>query len=183
MTNLFENIADIIKTTVDGEDKPPLHLGEAFACWLYLSTLHEEVPSLDIALNTTKDRDLIELIQEAKKLGQSQMDKLEKFMIDESIPLGMSSEVKPKTDPAAIPPGVKLTDYEMANYLSAKVVSNTTLCATNMNQSIRTDMGLLWLKFFGEKAQFGFKLKTTMRKRGWIKNPPSYLPNGVGENN
>ncbi len=183
MTNIFENITDFIKTTVDGEDKPPLHIGEAFGCWLYLSALHEEVPGLDIALNTTKDRDLIELIQESKKLGQSQLDKLEKFMINEGIPLGMSSEPKPKSDSASIPPGVKMTDYEIANFISAKIVSNTTLCATNMNQSIRSDMGLLWLSFLGEKAQFGFKLKTVMRKRGWIKNPPSYLPSGSDKNN
>lgn len=183
MTNIFENIVDYIKQTVDGEEKPPLHIGEAFGCWLYISTLHEELPALDIALNTTEDQDLIELIQESKKLANSQLQKLEKFMIDEGVPLGIASEMKPKTDPAAIPPGAKMTDYEIANFLSVKAVSNSTLCATNMNQSIRADMGYLWLKFFGEKAQYGFKLKETMRKRGWIKNPPSYLPNGVGGNN
>jgi hypothetical protein len=183
VTNIFENITDFIKTTIDGEDKPPLHIGEAFGCWLYISTLHEEVPVLDIALNTTKDRDLIELIQECKKLGQSQLDKLEKFMIDEGIPVGIASESKPKANSSTVPPGAKMTDYEIANYISVKIVTNTALCVGNMNQSIRTDMGVLWLKFLGEKAQFGFKVKTVMRKRGWIKNPPSYLPSGAGNKN
>jgi len=81
MTNILENITDFIKTTIDGEDKPPLHIGEAFGCWLYIATLHEEIPAMDIALNTTKDQDLIELVQESKKLGQSQLKQLEVFMV------------------------------------------------------------------------------------------------------
>jgi len=183
VTNIFENMADFIKTTVDGEAKPPLHIGEAYGCWLYTSTLHEEIPTLDIALNTTRDKDLTELIQESKKLGQSQLKQLEEFMVNAGIPLGITSETKPKSNSGDIPPGVMMSDYEIANYLSIKITANTLMCTTNMNQAIRADMGGLWLKLFGEKAQFGFKVKTVMRKRGWVKIPPSYLPSGVTPKN
>ncbi|MFA1819241.1 DUF3231 family protein [Virgibacillus oceani] len=179
MTNIFENIADFVKTTVDKEPKPPLHIGEAYGCWLYIAALHEEIPALEIGLNTTFDKDLTELLQESKKLGESQLKQLEKYMIDEGVPLGNTSEHKPKADSNSIPPGTKMTDFEIANFISIKIASNIVLASTNMSQSTRSDMGVLWLKFLGEKAQFGFKVKTVMRKRGWLITPPSYSPNGV----
>ncbi|WP_059103241.1 DUF3231 family protein [Shouchella shacheensis] len=183
MANVFEVLRDYVKTTMDNEPKNPPHIGEAYGCWLYFSTLAEELPILETALNTTMDDELIQLTEEAKKLGESQLKRVETFMLKEGIPLSRSSEHKPPSDPNSVPLGVKTTDYEIANVISVKVATNITMCATNLSQSIRSDIGLMWTELQSEKAMYGMKLKTAMRKRGWIKVPPYYSPPGLPKSN
>jgi hypothetical protein len=159
LTNIFETFVDYIKTTIDNEPKAPPHIGEAMACWLYFTALAEEVPVLEAALNTTTDDELIILVQEAKELGNNQMKRIRDFMINEGIPLSRTSESKPKSQPNSVPLGVKLTDAEIANGLSMKIHTNIIMCATNMSQSIRNDIGLMWTNFLYQKSIMGFKLK------------------------
>jgi hypothetical protein len=179
MANLLGNLVDYIRTTFDNEPKSPPNIGEAYGCWIYYSALAEEIPAIEVGLNTTTDDELIQLLNEGMSLGNSQLKQLKAFMINEGIPLSRSSENKPKSDPNSIPLGVKTTDYEIANFLSIKVATNIIMCGNNISQSIRSDIGLMWMEFLVEKAQYGFKLKTAMRKRGWVKVPPFYYPPGI----
>ena len=39
------------------------------------------------------------------------------------------------------------------------------MCSTNMGQSIRTDIGLMWLKFHTEKVILGSKIKILMQQK------------------
>lgn len=103
-------------------------------------------------------------------------------MVEEGIPLSKTSETRPKSDPNSIPLGAKMTDDEIANFISIKIATNIVMCATNMSQSIRNDMGLMWARFQAEKMVFGMELKTAMRKRGWLKVPPYYYPPGAPKN-
>ncbi len=178
MANIFEALVDYMKKTYDDEPKTPLHVGEVMGCWLYYTALAEEIPALEICLNTTIDDELSIIVKEGKDLGESQLNRLEAFMLEEGIPLPRADAHKPKTDPNAIPPGVKATDNEIANLLSVKVVSNILMCATNMTQCIRGDMEKIWVELQSEKMLYGSKLKMLMRKRGWIKVPPYYTPSG-----
>lgn len=179
MPKIFEAVLDYLKTTYDNEPKPRPHIGEAMGCWLYFSAIAEEIPMLESCINTTTDDDLLKLLREAKNLAEHQRNILQSFMINEGIPLSQTSESKPKSDPNSIPLGVKATDEEMANLISAKVATNIVMCSTNMSQSIRNDIGLMWARFHVEKMIYGMELKTTMRKRGWIKVPPYYYPPGA----
>lgn len=179
MPNIFEAIFDYIKTTYDNEPKSRLHIGEAMGCWLYFTALAEEVPVLEASLNTTTDDELIKLLKKAKNLGEHQINILKSFMINEGIPLSQVSESKPKSDPNNVPLGVKATDEEIANFISAKVAANIVMSSTNMSQCIRNDISLMWARFHTEKLVYGMELKTAMRKRGWLKVPPYYFPPGA----
>jgi hypothetical protein len=183
MPNIFEAVIDYIKTTsFDNEPKPRPHIGEAMGCWLYYTAIAEEIPALEASLNTTTDDDLINLVIRSKKLAHHQKSILEKFMIDEGIPLSPIAQSKPKSDPNSVPLGVKVTDDEIANFVAIKVASNIVMCSTNMSQSVRNDIGLMWARFHAEKMIFGMELKTAMRYRGWIKVPPYYYPPGAPGN-
>lgn len=179
MPNVFEAVFDYLKTSFDTEPKPRPHIGEAMGCWLYYTALAEEVPVLEASLNTTTDNELINLVKKSKNLGEHQLNILKSFMINEGIPLSQGSESKPKSDPNSIPLGAKMTDEEIANFISAKIATNIIMCSTNMSQCIRNDIGLMWLRFHSEKLVFGMELKTAMRKRGWIKVPPYYYAPGA----
>lgn len=182
MPNKIEALFEYLRTRFDTEPKSRLHIGEAMGCWLYYTAITEEIPALETAFNTTTDNVLIELIKEAKRLATHQKNQLEDFMINEGISLPDTSEHKPKSDPNSVPLGVKTTDTEIANLISAKIASNIVICSTNISQSIRSDVGLMWIRFHSEKAIFGMDLKTKMREHGWIKVPPYFYPPGAPNN-
>lgn len=179
MTNLLETASSVIRTLVDDDPRPPMHVGEVMMCWTYLATLRESVSYLEAALNTTTDRELKRAVEDSKRQCDAHADKLRSFMLGDGITLPPSPEPKPGSDPNAVPLGAKLTDEEIANGLSLKTTS-LILSATNaLTQSVRTDVGLLFMDFLNEKIAFGATLKELMRRRGWIKVPPYYYPPGL----
>ncbi|MCY9659701.1 DUF3231 family protein [Paenibacillus chondroitinus] len=179
MTNILETVLDVMKTLVDNEPKPPLHIGEAMTCWTYLTMLEEEIASVQIGLNTTTDIELLDALHGSMEIATAQSNIIRDFMLREGVSLPPVSEKKPQSDPLTIPMGVKLTDDEIANALSIKVVANYMMCATGAVQSVRNDVGFMFASFQAEKLKYGASLKTLMRKRGWMKIPPYYVPNGL----
>jgi len=182
LPNKIEALFDYLITRFDTEPRSRLHIGEAMGCWLYYTALAEEIPVLESALNTTTDNVLIELIKDGTKLCTHQIKILEDFMIKEGIALPDTSAHKPNSDPNSVPLGVKPTDLEIANLISAKVATNIVMCSSNISQSIRSDIGLMWIRFHSEKAIYGMDVKTKMREHGWIKVPPYYYPPGAPNN-
>jgi hypothetical protein len=178
MINIMETINDVMKSiTVQDEDQP-LHVGEVMACWIYLAGLELAKVSVQAGINTTTDDELKAILEEDMKLGTSQRERLHDFMIKEGITLPPAPEDMPNSDPKSIPLGVKLTDDVIANELSLKIISLIMRAACAASESIRTDVGLLFIQFQAEKFAFAARLKDLMRKRGWIKVPPFYVPPG-----
>ncbi|WP_456276338.1 DUF3231 family protein [Bacillus sp. AK128] len=179
MSNPFEAVWNTLKTIVDHEDKAPLHVGEVMSFWTYLTVLDEAIRYEEVGLNTTTDDEVKELLVDAKKLCESQSQRLSSFMQKEGIPLPPGPKKKPLSEPNEIPLGVKFTDDEIANGVSLKVAAAGMECALGNSQSIRSDVGLIWTEFYAELLTFGATTKTLLRKRGWIKVPPYYSPPGL----
>ena len=154
MVNIMETIMDAMKSmTVQDEDQP-LHVGEVMGCWMYLAGLELAKVSVQAGINTTTDDELKAILEEDMKLGTSQRERLHDFMIKEGITLPPAPEDMPKSDPNSIPLGVKLTDEVIANELSLKIVSLIMRAAGAASESIRTDVGLLFIQFQAEKLAF-----------------------------
>lgn len=181
MTNPIKALTDFVRTLTD-DYKPPLHIGEAMACWTYVAMMDESSIYLQAALNTTQDHDLLASLQDSLNQCQNQTMKLKQFMKEQGIPLPPVSSQKPKSDPSSIPLGVKLTDDEIANGVSAKTISAMLTCASGAAQSIRSDVGMIWIEFLGEKMMYGMTLKKLMIEKGWLKVPPPFTPPGSPHN-
>ncbi|GAA0316896.1 hypothetical protein GCM10008967_04350 [Bacillus carboniphilus] len=181
MANPFEAVWNILKTTLDNMDEPhtPLHVIEVGDCWTYLALIEEFIRYEEVGLNTTNDDEVIEMLTDVIKTCESQVRKLSKFMREEGLPLPEVTSAKPKSDHNDIPLGVKLTDDEIANGMSFKVVSCLQFCAKGQVDAIRNDIAIIWLEFFTEWVAIGTTIKTLMRKRGWLKVPPYYYPPGA----
>ncbi|MGP4080468.1 DUF3231 family protein [Pseudalkalibacillus sp. R45] len=179
MPNPFEAVWNTLKTLVDNEPKNPLHVGEVMGIWTYLTVINEAIRYEEIALNTTTDNEVKNLLIDAKKLCESQSQKLSNFMEKEGIPLPLTQPKKPISDSNEVPLGTKLTDDEIANGVSLKIVTAATECAIANSQTIRTDVALIWTEFYTEMLTFGATTKTLLRKRGWLKVPPYYYPPGL----
>jgi hypothetical protein len=130
----------------------------------------------EIGLNTTTDDEVKVMLNDAYKLCKSQADRLEAFLKKEGIPLPATTPPKPNSSPNHIPAGVRFTDDELANGVSIKVALGIVECATGQVQSIRTDVGLMWIEFQSEMLAFSATLKSMLRQRGWLKVPPFFYP-------
>jgi hypothetical protein len=178
MVNILEAAIITIKSLTDEEKPQPLHVGEVMACWIYLTGLEVAKITVQAGINTTNDEDLKTMFKEDLELNLSQRERLYNFMLKEGITLPPAHENLPHSDPNSIPLGVKLTDDLLANELSFKIVSLIIRAAGANAEAIRTDFGLMFLKFQAEKVILGAKLKQVMTKRGWIKIPPLFIPPG-----
>lgn len=178
--DVLESITKVFKSMVDDDPKPPLHVGEVMALWTYLVALREAVAIEQSCINMTENQELISALEEGIHLCTGQAEQIERFFIDEGVPLPPVSSTKPKTAPDAVPTGAKLTEDEIANTMSIKIASAIVTCAMGQSESIRNDVGAMWIRFQMEQVTFGGNLKAIMRKRGWIKVPPFYTAPGVG---
>lgn len=119
------------------------------------------------------------MLTDILKTCESHKKELNQFMIKEGIPLPDVTSPKPKSSSKDIPLGVKLTDEEIANGVAFKLVVCLQACGKGQADSIRNDVGMMWLGFYLEWVTVGKVLKTLMIKRGWIKVPPYYYPPGT----
>ncbi|MFD1361843.1 DUF3231 family protein [Lentibacillus salinarum] len=175
---LFESASKVLKSLSDNK-KNPLHVGEVMACWTYLAFVNNIITYEEIGLNTTTEPGIKSLFQDAMEVATSHKKELTELMHQEGVSLPSSPESKPKADPSAIPVGTKFTEDELVNTININFVAAADMCAAAASQSLRTDVGLMFLKFQSEKLALGFKAKDLMQKKGWLKTPPYYLPPGT----
>ncbi|WP_019412565.1 DUF3231 family protein [Paenisporosarcina sp. TG20] len=176
MSNILESLGSLLQNKLDNEERAPLHVGEVMNCWMFLAAIHEANIFTQIALNTTSDDELQEMLRDSAKSCEKQTKSMKNFLVNEGIPLPPLTEHKPKSETVGIPSGVKMTDDEIANGVSLKEVTAILLCTNGMTQAVRDDVGKMFLQFLLEKVNFNTSLKNMMRKRGWIKVPPYFTP-------
>jgi hypothetical protein len=179
MPNVIESISVALRSLVDEEPKPPLHVGEVMSCWTYLTILEESIVVEQQGLNMTTDTELRDFVEKSMAKASSQAQRLKDFMQREGVSLPPHSEHKPLSDPNAVPLGAKSTDSEIANAVVIKLVTSITTCASAAADSVRNDVGLMFVEFQSEALTFAAMLKSLMRKRGWLKIPPFYYPPGA----
>lgn len=178
MTRLLESIASVVKAFTDEEPKPPLHVGEVMTLWTMLTIFQEAHAGYVIGLNTTTDPELKHALTNAIQASKTDIRLLSEFLLREGVPLPPASEPKPESNPDAVPLGVKLTDHEIANAISANIAACISLCGTGIAQSVRTDVGLIYLQIQVQLMKYGAPLREMMKKRGWLITPPHYYPPG-----
>lgn len=178
MTNLLETLGSFLQMKLDNEEKAPLHVGETMNLWMFLTTIHEANIFNQMGMNSTNDDELLEMLQDSTKTCEKQTKQVTDLLIREGIALPPLTQHKPATNPNDIPLGTKMTDDEIANGVSIKDVAVIMICATGITQSIRTDVGRLFLQLMLEKVTFDTSLKNMMIRRGWIKVPPYFTPSG-----
>lgn len=177
LANMFKSAILALDALTDNQ-KSPLHVGEVMACWTYLAFVDRIITYEEVGINTTTHKQLKSIFEEALKTAKSHRQELSKFMREHGVTLPEAPELKPQSDPHAIPLGAKFTDDELVNTLNINFVIAADMCAVEASQSLRTDVGIMFLRFQTEKLALGFRTKELMQQHGWLKVPPYYLPPG-----
>lgn len=179
MTNVLEGITKSLRGLANDQQTTPLHVGEVMNCWTLLAITRESMLYYQTGLNTTTDPELKHALQEGLKASEQEANELERFLIKEGIPLPLTGEPKPDSDPNDVPYGVKATDDEIANEISLKIALSITLIGQALSVVVRNDVGMLLLRIQAELMAYGTNLKSLMKKRGWLRIPPYYYPPGL----
>ena len=179
ISTMIETTFNVIRSLTD-DNKPPIHIGEAMACWTYLAFVEEIIVYESVGLNMTTDQELREALEQGLKVARAHQEQMSEFMQKEGIPLPDQPPPKLKSEPSVIPVGTKFTDNELSNAISINFVIASDMLAASASQCIRTDIGLMFLQFQMDKLMLGFKIKNLMQKKGWLKIPPAYIPQGRG---
>jgi hypothetical protein len=170
---MIETTFDVMRSLND-DKKPPIHIGEAMACWTYLAFVEEIIIYEEVGLNMTKDQELHDMLELGLKVVQGHKKQMTEFMQKEGIPLPDQMQPKTKSDPSAVPAGAKFTDNELSNAISINFIISNDMLAASASQSIRTDVGLMFLQFQMDKLMLSFKMKNLMQKRGWLDCPNNH---------
>ncbi|MCM3763731.1 DUF3231 family protein [Neobacillus niacini] len=181
MGNVLETITAIFKDFVDEDPKPHLHVGEVMALWTAYTAFHEAHMLYQVCLNSTGDKDLKHAITAAYHSSKQDTKKIEEFLKKEGVSMPSVSSPKPNSNPDSIPEGVRLTEKELVNLISVKIVTSISFCAQAASQSVRTDVGLLFFEIQVHLMEYMAQLKRLMKNRGWLNIPPSYIPPGIPE--
>lgn len=174
----LEALVKSLRSLLDDEPKPNLYIGEAMSCWTYREMLEEAVALEGISLNSTKDLELINVIEKCRSAVQSQLKRLEEFMEKEGVPFQASSNGKPKSNPEEIPAGAKMTENELTHLIIVKLSTSITFCASSCAECVRTDVGKMFLEFQIEAITYAALLKPIIKKKGFLKYPPKYISSG-----
>ncbi|WP_100487774.1 DUF3231 family protein [Sporolactobacillus pectinivorans] len=152
-------------------------MGEAMACWMYQTQLDGVLGYCEIALNATKDKDVINIINESKRLGLIHKKKLDEFMKAESISPSDGYVQKPAINVDDVPNGVKQTEKDIVNTIQINLVTAFGLNASALSQCLRTDLQIIFFKIMTDVMIFGQSINILSEKRGWLRFPPTYHPN------
>lgn len=168
--NLIESLVGLV-----GKEKKPLHVGEVMTVWKLLAAFENGHAVIMALLSHTADPELKRFMESfLKDFGEQWIKRLKRFLQEEAIPLPRPGTDKPKSDVADMPSGGKLTEFEIATLLAAKILSGTEAMHHGIRECLRYDLGALLLELESAAYRQAFVLREIMERRGWLDAPPPW---------
>lgn len=153
----------------------PTHVGEVFHIWSILVELNETRALIQLMANHTNDTDLKELAEHfIDDVLTPQQKRVAELMRNEGINAPPLTTDVSKAEERLIPPGAKLTDFQVAQMLVVKVIGLLEWSHRGTVHSVRDDVSMMFNSFYNHVLAQGYTLKKLMNKRGWLLIPPSY---------
>lgn len=145
--------------------------------WFYLNGVEQSLRSDQVAYNTAVDTELKGKMEDLMHNIHSPMIvELKEFFKKEGIPLPETTPEKLPGDYKTLPEGAKLTDEEIANLVVFNLVVGIDSAVKGQTESIRADVGYLFLKYQLMKVTFSLSFRAMMEEKGWLRIPPYYFP-------
>ncbi len=150
----------------------PMHYGEVFGTWTFITTAKGMIAGYQTQLNHTGDEDLRKLIEEAIQQAQQEIQQIEAILKDNGVGLPPTPAERPKASLEDIPIGARFQDPEIAASLAANIAAGLVTCSTLMGQSIREDIAMMFGQIHIQKAALGAKVLRLTKEKGWLIPPP-----------
>lgn len=164
---------------LDGNQKhEPMHYGEIFAAWSYLSVAQSTFVENQVMINHTGDKDLEKFLEDYSELLESQISELSELLKKNGVTLPPAPPERPKVNLEDIPAGARLMDSEIANAKAKLIATALMSCSTIMGIATREDIGIMFGRFHAKKAKFAGTLLNLLKEKCWLTLPPLHNPGG-----
>jgi len=159
----------------------PMHYGEVFGTWSYLSVAKGLHAGYQTFANHTGDDDLKKLIEEVIQGIKQEISQTEELLKANGVGLPPTPPDRPTADLESIPVGARFADPEISAAISMDIAAGLVACSQLIGQCIREDIALMFGQFHTAKALLGAKFLKLNKEKGWLIPPPLHLQ--VPENN
>ncbi len=159
------------------QQKEPMHYGEVFATWGYLTTSKAKVSAYQTFYNHAGDGDLRKLIESCVQQAQKENTEVESLLKENGVMLPPTPPERPNADLEAIPAGARFNDMEIAAALSADFATGLIACSQIIGQCTREDIATMFAQFHNQKLQIGASILKLNKEKGWLILPPLHSGN------
>ncbi|MFG6147718.1 DUF3231 family protein [Halobacillus sp. B23F22_1] len=154
------------------QQKEPLHYGEVFSLWSYLSVAKGNCASYETLYNHAGDKDLKRLLEELIQGIKQENREIEEILKANGIALPPTPPERPVANTDEIPVGARSNDPEISAAVSLNIAQGLVACSQAMGQSSREDIAMLFGQFHMNKAQAGSRALRLNKEKGWLVLPP-----------
>lgn len=157
----------------DNPQKEPLHYGEVFGIWSYLTVSKGALARYQTMINHAGDADLKRLMEDIiQNVIKPEIEKTEEVLKINGIALPPSPPERPAATLEEIPVGARLNDPEMAVGIAMDISAGLVACSQMIGQSVREDIAAMFGQFHMTKAQYGLRILRLNKEKGWLIPPP-----------
>lgn len=153
----------------------PLHYGEVFGVWSYLSVTKGLLAGYQTLINHTGDHDLKNFLEDLTQSMKQEIQQIDELLKANGVGLPPSPPDRPIANLESIPVGARFQDPEIAAGVSRDIAAGLVTCSQLIGQSIREDIGMIFGQFHIAKAQLGARLLRITKEKGWLVPPPLHL--------
>lgn len=154
------------------QQKEPMHYGEVFSTWGYLTASKGKVSAYQTFFNHAGDKDLRRLIENFLQQAQKENTEIETLLKENGVMLPPTPPERPNADLDSIPAGARFNDMEIAAALSADSAAGLIACSQIIGQCTREDIAAMFAQFHSQKLQLGSATLRLNKEKGWLIVPP-----------
>jgi hypothetical protein len=172
LTNTGRTMMGILSGNPQNE---PMHYGEVFGVWSYLSASKGLLVGYQTFINHTGDKDLRTFLEDMTKSMKPEIQQVENLLKVNGVGLPPSAPEKPTATLESIPTGARFTDPEISMSLTRDISTGLVACSQVMGQSIREDIAMMFGQFHTTKAAYAARLLRITKEKGWLVPPPLHV--------
>jgi hypothetical protein len=159
--------------------KEPLHYGEVFDLYTFLSVQQGAVAGYQVYINHTGDSDLRHFLEDKiENVLRPNIQQVSEILKANGIALPPAPPERPRADVETIPAGARINDAEIAVAVASNIAAGLVAYSQAMGKATREDIALLFGQFHMVDAQYGAKMLKLMKKKGWLIPPPLHVAQG-----
>ncbi|WP_027410646.1 DUF3231 family protein [Anoxybacteroides tepidamans] len=153
----------------------PMHYGEVFGVWSYLTANKGLIAGYETFINHTGDSDLRQILEDMVQTMRQEAEQVEQLLKANEVALPPSPPERPASSLESIPVGARFNDPEIAASVAKDLATGLVACSQVMGQCIREDIAMMFGQFHVTKAQYSARMLRIMKEKGWLVPPPLHI--------
>ncbi|MEJ8547094.1 DUF3231 family protein [Brevibacillus borstelensis] len=150
----------------------PMHYGEVFGVWGYLSTTRGLLAGYQTFINHTGDNDLKDFLEDLTRAMKQEIQQIENLLKVNGVEPPPAPPERPVASLESIPAGARFHDPEIAAGVARDLAAGLVACSQIIGQCIREDIAMMFNQIHSGHVQYASRLLRISKEKGWLVPPP-----------